>query len=173
MIENLLDVERLESGALRLQAQPTDFSGLLKASVDSVRDVAALGELTLDASIPDTLPQMVVDASLLRRVVSNLLLNALKFAPANGYVYLRASASPRNVMVAVIDNGPGVPAADRKRIFEKFQQAGDNPRGGAGLGLTFCKLAVEAHGGEIWVEDNPSGTTGSAFIFHLPTNGRG
>jgi signal transduction histidine kinase len=172
MIENLLDVERLESGALMLHAEQCDFSELLRSSVDAIREAAAISELTLDASIPDALPNLAVDESLLRRVVSNLLLNALKFAPVNGYVYLRASASPKNVMVAIIDNGPGVPAADRRRIFEKFQQGANSARGGAGLGLAFCKLAIEAHGGQIWVEDNPSGTTGSAFIFHLPTNGK-
>jgi signal transduction histidine kinase len=64
-----------------------------------------------------------------------------------------------------------VPAADRERIFEKFQQGQHQARSGAGLGLTFCKLAVEAHGGQIWVEDNPGGSTGSAFIFNLPGNG--
>lgn len=171
MIENLLDVERLESGVLNVSHQPVDFAELLRSSVDSIREAAAISELTLDASIPDALPTLAADEGLLRRVVSNLLLNALKFAPAHGYVYLRASASPRNVMVAIIDNGPGVALADRERIFEKFQQASSTTRGGAGLGLTFCKLAIEAHGGEIWVEDNPSGSTGSAFIFQLPTNG--
>jgi signal transduction histidine kinase len=171
MIENLLDVERLESGALTVIPAPCDFAALLRSGVDAIREAAALNELTLDASIPDSLPVLNVDEGLIRRVVLNLLTNALKFAPTNGYIYLQASASPRNVMVAVIDNGPGVPKTDRQRIFEKFQQGQSASRTGAGLGLTFCKLAIEAHHGEVWVEDNPGGSTGSAFIFSLPADG--
>jgi signal transduction histidine kinase len=173
MIDNLLDVERLESGALTVDPAQCDLAGLLHASMDAVRDIAALNEVTLDASIPDTLPHVIVDENLIRRVVLNLLTNALKFVPTNGgYIYLQASASPKNVMVAVIDNGTGVPPIERERIFEKFKQGQGTTRGGAGLGLTFCKLAVEAHGGSIWVEDNPGGSNGSAFIFTLPANGK-
>jgi signal transduction histidine kinase len=173
MIENLLDVERLESGIMKVELGPCDVMELLKTSMDSLREVAALNEVTLDASLPDSLPTLNVDENLIRRVVLNLLTNALKFVPTNGgYVYLQASASPKNVMVAVIDNGMGVPKVERERIFEKFKQGQGATRGGAGLGLTFCKLAVEAHGGSIWVEDNPGGSTGSAFIFTLPANGQ-
>lgn len=173
MIENLLDVERLENGVLKVEATPCNLGDVLNGCVDSVKDVAALNQVTLDTSIPESLPNMKLDEQLVRRIVLNLLSNALKFTPTHGYVYLRASSSDRDAMVAVIDNGPGVPSGEADHIFEKFRQAKNTVRGGAGLGLTFCKLAVEAHGGRIWVEDNPGGGSGSAFIFTLPLrNGR-
>ncbi len=168
MIDNLLDVERLEGGALQYNPALFDLAPLLTECVDGVRDAALMNQITLNSSIPAGLPLVEADQNLIRRVVQNLLSNSLKFTPANGYVYLRVSAGDSTLMVSVTDNGPGIPVFDRDRIFDKFQQGKGSERGGAGLGLTFCKLAVEAHQGRIWVEDNPGGGAGSAFIFTLP-----
>jgi len=168
MIDNLLDVERLEGGAIPFNPAFFDTVQLLKECVDSVHDTATLNHVTVSASIPEDLPLVEADQGLLRRVVQNLLANALRFAPSDGYLYVRANATNNQLTVSVSDNGPGVPESDRVRIFDKFQQGQGAERGGAGLGLTFCKLAVESHTGRIWVEDNPSGGAGSAFIFTIP-----
>lgn len=168
MIDNLLDVERLEGGAIPFNPAFFDLAVLLTECVNAVRDPATLNQVTLNASIPENLPLVEADQGLIRRVVQNLLANALRFVPTGGYLYLRASAADNQVTVSVTDNGPGVPVSDRLRIFDKFQQGQGAERGGAGLGLTFCKLAVESHAGRIWVEDNPSGSAGSAFIFTIP-----
>ncbi len=168
MIDNLLDVERMEAGAIRFNPAFFDISQTLRDSAEGLKDAAALYQVKIDMSIPSDLPLIEADQALVKRMVQNLLSNALKFTPSNGYVYLRAGLRDSTLTISVVDNGPGIPPEDRERVFEKFQQGQGADRGGAGLGLTFCKLAVEAHGGRIWVEDNPGGGSGSAFIFTLP-----
>jgi signal transduction histidine kinase len=106
---------------------------------------------------------------MIHRVLNNLIDNALKYSPQNGEVIITAEIiADGKLVVKVKDQGPGVPDDYKNRIFERFVQipsSGSRKRG-SGLGLTYCRLAVEAHGGEIWVEDSPDG--GSIFIFTLP-----
>ena len=168
MVDNLLDVERLEGGAIPFSPGFVDLASILRESADSIRDAATVNLVSLNVTIPDTLPLVEADQNLIRRVTLNLLANALKFAPANGYIYLLASATKSMLTVSVTDNGPGIPVADRERIFDKFVQGQGADRGGAGLGLTFCKLALDLHRGRVWVEDNPSGGAGSTFVYTLP-----
>jgi signal transduction histidine kinase len=97
--------------------------------------------------------------------VINLLDNALKFTPPGGRVSVEAEPGDGEVRLAVVDTGPGVPLEDRARIFERFTQ-GQTGGTGSGLGLAFCRMAVEAHGGRIWVEERPGGE-GSRFVVAL------
>jgi signal transduction histidine kinase len=168
MIDNLLDVERIEAGKMVLQPDRLDLTSLLRASIEDIRSSASLSMITLDSSIPEDLVVPHADRAMIRRVLQNLLSNALKYVPENGYLYVKASVSGSNVMVSIVDNGPGIPFSERDVIFAKFRQASGSNRPGAGLGLAFCKLAVEAHGGRIWVEDPPGGNSGSNFVFTLP-----
>jgi signal transduction histidine kinase len=111
-----------------------------------------------------------VDLGKITRVFSNLVDNALKFSPSGSKVIIRAGVHGKeDVLVQVIDQGPGVPDEYREQIFERFTQIPgvQGRRRGTGLGLTFCRLAVEAHGGQIWVESNPEG--GSIFNLVLPS----
>lgn len=126
--------------------------------------------VTLRLELPATLPSMLYDESKIERVLANLMDNAFKYTPRNGEICIAATPGATDVQVSVTDAGPGIPEAERQRIFERFTQVqGDAVarRRGFGLGLTFCKLAVEAHGGAIWVEPGPGGV-GARFIFTLP-----
>jgi two-component system sensor histidine kinase/response regulator len=127
-------------------------------------------EMSLDA--PPASVTVVADRELVLRVVQNLLGNALKFTPSDGWIRLGIEPDENRVCVRVRDNGPGIPAEYRERIFEKFGQVEARANGqkhSTGLGLTFCKLAVEAHGGSIGVESEIG--KGSTFWFMLPKDG--
>ena len=115
---------------------------------------------------PDTHVQVLADGDLIVRVMQNLLGNALKFSGRGSTVLIRATYSDGFVNIAVVDCGVGIAPEDQEMIFAKFGQVGER-RGGSGLGLTFCKLVVEAHGGQIWVESKLG--QGSTFFFTLPT----
>ncbi len=130
--------------------------------------------MRLTVDIPDALPVLDTDADKIERVLLNLVDNAIKFTPAGGEVIVQAhpagdrDAPDGYVRVEVKDTGPGIPDDSKERLFDRFTQL-DGVRGrrrGTGLGLTYCRLAVEAHGGRIWVEDNPQG--GAIFAFTLP-----
>ncbi len=166
LIDNLLDVEKIEAGSLDLARMPCDLRSLLTGSIDAVRGLSEEQKIALSSAIADDLPLVRVDATLMRRVMQNLLGNAIKFTPENGHIHVEALVDHEAVVIRTSDSGPGVPANERDHIFEKFQQAKNTVRGGYGLGLTLCKLVVEAHGGRIWVEDAPGG--GSRFVFSLP-----
>jgi signal transduction histidine kinase len=114
---------------------------------------------------PDV-PPVTGDPVRVRQVVDNLLVNALKFTPEGGTVALSARARDGGVEVTVRDTGPGIPEAERQKIFEKFYQIKGASIGGVGLGLAICKAIVELHGGRIWVDSEPGG--GAAFHFTLP-----
>jgi two-component system, NtrC family, sensor histidine kinase KinB len=165
LVDNLLDIEKLEVGALRLVPTSSDLPALLNTSIESVRSLAEVFDIQLTASIADNLPTLKLDQALVQRVVQNLLTNAIKFTPQQGSIQLETKTNGQSVLVSVVDTGPGVPPEQRERIFDKFVQLQGTERRGAGLGLTFCKLAVEAHGGRIWVEESPTG--GSCFTFSL------
>lgn len=169
LISTLLDIARLEAGKLVLNIQEFDLSILL-ADVIDIQQPIVKGDVKI---VNQTTPGLIIkaDREVLRRVVANLLDNAFKFAPPSSQIEITAqSLNNRAVRISVIDAGPGVPPEERERIFEKFTQVKDavhERRIGTGLGLTFCRMAVEAHGGSIWVEDGPSGA-GSCFSIQLP-----
>jgi signal transduction histidine kinase len=117
------------------------------------------------------MPEVNVDRDLIQRVIANLIDNAIKFTPKNGKILISAEAKNGSVLISIADNGPGIPPEYRKKIFERFGQVPDqrSRRRGSGLGLTFCRLAIEAHQGRIWVDDNPV-PPGAVLTFTLPTN---
>lgn len=162
MIASLLDVSRLEEGKMPLQLKPCDLAALVDEVVEQLRLSANNRTLKFDRPAH---PAMVdADEELLRRVITNLTRNALKFTPSDGEVEIRISGEEDMIKVSVRDNGPGIAPDMYERIFEKFGQAAENhARKGSGLGLTFCKLAVEAHGGQIGVESQIN--EGSIFWF--------
>ncbi len=170
LVNSLLDVSMLESGELTLDIGPAN----LKQLID---EVVALASFSIDQRsivfqtrfAPD-LPLVMVDEDRMRRVLTNLIDNAVKFTPRDGRVRVDVTTTGTEVCISVADSGPGIPVADRQRIFERFaqvQRVGMRRTRGFGLGLAFCRLAVEAHGGRIWVEPG-DGDVGSRFIFTLP-----
>lgn len=174
LVDSLLDIGKMESGQLALEREPIHLKTVANSVISELNSLARELDINLEVIIPDELPLLDIDAGHIERVVLNLLDNALKFTPADGTVCLRAfppgqSSVPDNlVRVEVSDTGPGIPDEYKERLFNRFVQV-ENSRGrrrGTGLGLTFCRLSVEAHRGRIWIEDNPAG--GAVFAFTLP-----
>lgn len=169
LVDSLLDVSKLETGEFQVSLARANIRPALQDVLRRQQFTADLHQIELVLSAPETLPTVLVDLNMLDRVLTNLIDNAIKYTPAGGTITTRCEVTADALVLRVIDSGPGIPAAERERIFERFAQiAGDSPRQrGFGLGLTFCKLAVEAHGGAIWVESGPD-DTGACFAFTLP-----
>lgn len=166
MINDLLDIERLEAGVLNLQKSLTDTVGLLRKQTDESKILASTNKQELTFTYDSHLPQIRVDRGLITRVFANLLSNALKFTPERGKVRVHVSRAENQLVITIADSGPGVPLHERERIFEKFAQLEGGERKGAGLGLMFCKMVTEAHGGTLAVEDSDMG--GALFRLILP-----
>ena len=163
LVQNLLDMSRVQAGVLQPRRTVTSLAELV-SSVVSDLDPEARG-YPVRVEFPDALPPVDVDLVLISRVLANLLENAIRHSPRNGVITIRgALATPQAIKVSVADHGPGVSPERHNEIFELFaRRAGD---AGAGLGLTIAKTFVEAHGQRIWVEDAPGG--GARFCFTLP-----
>jgi signal transduction histidine kinase len=172
IVNQLLDISRLESGQLPIEREALPVFPLLREAASRFEILAKEADIHLAVEAPPDLPLLYADRSLMTRVVDNLLDNAIKFTPDGGRVHLtaRCSSEPEGdrVVLGVSDNGPGIPPEAQSRLFAKFQQAsaGTGRRRGTGLGLAFCKLAVEAHDGRIWVESEVA--QGSTFLIELP-----
>ncbi len=168
LIDSMLDVSRLEAGQPLLEIAPADLASIIQTVIQRVGHLLARHQLTLTVDLPD-LPNLLLDAEMIDRVLANLLDNAIKFTPNNGQITVRATLQGECVEMRVTDTGRGIPPGQRQRFFERFAQAaGAHPRvRGFGLGLAFCRLAIEAHGGRIWVEDGANGV-GTQFVFTLP-----
>jgi signal transduction histidine kinase len=164
LVTQMLDVSRIESGALELQQQEVDLVALAKEVFQSLSMLAGAIEMSVRSNEPVV---AVVDRDLIRRVLTNLVGNALKFAKRRVEVIARGTTSDPFVRVEVMDDGRGIAPIDHARIFEKFGQIeGDRRKAGTGLGLTFAKMAVEAHGGQIGVISALG--EGATFWFTLP-----
>ncbi len=172
LIESLLDLARYEAGQLVLQFSTFELAEMIQNVVAMQQCIAHKKQITLEALLAPELPAITADRARIERVLINLLDNALKHTPYAGTVQVRAQLDPTAeakkpcVRICVTDTGPGVPAEARERIFELHVQL-DTSHGGLGLGLNYCRLTVQAHGGRIWVEDGVGGV-GSCFVFTLP-----
>ncbi|MFP2909788.1 sensor histidine kinase, partial [Pyxidicoccus sp. 3LFB2] len=167
MISDLMDVPRLEQGRLAPRKSLLTAAILLNEVRRSLAGVARARRLTLEVVAPEDL-EMMGDSELLVRVVENLASNALRYAPTGGRVRLEAGTEPGYHWLAVRNDGPPIPPETRLRIFDKYVQgeAEKDSRRGYGLGLYFCRLATEAHGGRLEVEDTPGWST--SFVVRLP-----
>ena len=167
LVLNLLDISKSEEGRLLVRPASVTLPRLLADVVDAHRVEAEAAEVRLEQDTE--VDQVTADPDLLRRVIENLTDNAIRHAPAGSAVRLEAFARGGAVEVRVADHGSGIAPELRERVFDRFVQVesrgGAASRAGRGLGLAFCKLAVEAHGGSIWIED---GATGAVFCVRLP-----
>ena len=167
MVNSLLDVSRLEAGEMPLERAQCDIVAIATQAMESVAGLASQKGLTIDL-VGDS-ATVVVDRDILRRAVVNLLGNAIAFSPEGASIAIGIAETDATVRLTVADRGPGIAPEHHNRIFEKFGQVGSRPGGlrpSSGLGLTFCKLAVEAHGGKIGLESHVGG--GSTFWIELP-----
>ena len=169
LIESLLEISQLESGTLELQLQETNISSLIEDSISELVHQASEASQILHYQLPANLPILNLDRSLIHRVLVNLLDNALKFTDEGGQIFISSEAKHNRLEVKVTDTGPGIPAEYYQMVFERFRQVPGvlGRRRGSGLGLTFCQLAIEAHGGRIWIEPGPE-NQGTTFCFSLP-----
>jgi len=166
MISTLLDVGRLEAGQMPLRLQADDVAEIARKALSRFAPVAK--DRTLRCDAPDEPVLVNCDANVIRRVLENLINNAVKFTKPDGTIRVTVQRSAENATVSVADDGPGIPPDQHKHIFEKFGQteSGSQHRHSTGIGLAFCRLAVEAHGGKIGVQSEPG--KGSTFHFSLP-----
>ncbi|MGD8806222.1 MAG: ATP-binding protein [Chloroflexota bacterium] len=169
MVEELLELTRIESGKVPLRLAETAVEDVILPPVERLRSQSERRNLELVIDIAPDLPPVLSDAARAQQVISNLLHNAIKFTPVGGTITVRAGLNHKGsfVLFSVMDTGFGIPAAELPRIFERFYKA-DRARssGGTGLGLAISKHLVEAHGGEIWAKSKEG--KGSTFYFSLP-----
>jgi NtrC-family two-component system sensor histidine kinase KinB len=183
LINTILDVSQLESGRMPLRYESVPLAMLVDEALRVQSPLASSKGVRLENSVPQSLPPAWADAKLIERVLQNLIDNAIRFTPLNGLVRVVAqqagdgatgpeeggrSAPVPQLQISVSNNGPGLAPEVQDRLFQKFVTGGEQGSG-TGLGLAFCKLAVEAHGGRIWVESEPDKIT--TFTFTLPLAG--
>jgi PAS domain S-box-containing protein len=167
LISSILDISRLETGQAILATQQTSLDPLLRDALEFIKPQTDIRNITLTSQIEPNLPQLDIDGDMIARVVLNILDNACKFTQMGGEIELEAFRREGVVQVEIKDNGTGVHPAHLEIMFEKFSRLGgqEGPKG-TGLGLAFCKLAIEAHGGRIWAESEVG--QGTTIHFTLP-----
>ncbi|MFN2283500.1 MAG: ATP-binding protein [Anaerolineae bacterium] len=171
LVDTLLDTSRLESGEARLNLKETDIAQLIQTALTALTLSSIQKDIRFFTRVQDNLPTVMLDAERIERVLCNLLDNAVKYT-LRGAITITAELEGNHIKVSVNDKGPGIPPAEREHVFARFTQVEgeERRRRGFGLGLRFCYLAVQAHGGDIWVETGDDGI-GSKFVFTLPLNG--
>ncbi len=173
-VESILDVAKMESGKLELDHNRFALRPLVDDVFAELQPLAEKNAVQLVNHVTEDTPLLLADRDKTERVLQNMVDNALKYTPDGLAVEIKANLDPDTdppmVAIHVIDRGPGIPLEYRERLFDRFVQVKGQAgkRGGVGLGLTFCKLVVEAHAGRVWVRDNPQG--GSIFTFTLPAD---
>jgi two-component system sensor histidine kinase KdpD len=165
LIGNLLDMSRLQTGALQLVMRSVALEEVVPAALAGLSDADRV-----DADVPETLPRVEADAALLERALANVIENALAWSPPPSRVRVEACVVDTRVQLRVVDRGPGIPRGHREQVFQPFQRLGDNSNdGGVGLGLAVARGFVDAMGGELSVEDTPGG--GTTMIVELELAG--
>ncbi len=169
LINSLLDIKRLEAGQPITNPKFVNMNVLIQESVEALEPTITSKRQELELDIQPDLPQLFADEGMIKRVIINLLENAIKFSPLDGDINLVAKSKGSQLFISIKDSGPGIPDEAQDRIFNKFTRldAKSFPKG-IGLGLAFCKLAVNAHDGKIWVESKTG--QGSQFNISLPLN---
>jgi NtrC-family two-component system sensor histidine kinase KinB len=167
MTESLLDMSRLEAGQPIGKRIMVSVPDLIYESVEAIVSTVNNKNQSIGYRVSENLPNVLVDQDMIRRVVTNLLENASKYSPAGSDIEVGSHRQDDFVYIWIQDHGQGIPASEHERIFDKFTRlkSGNGPKG-LGLGLAYCRLAVQAHGGRIWVESGLG--VGSRFVFTLP-----
>ena len=164
LMEDLRTLALAESGALQIKREPTDLLPFLREVISAFQAQAASAGVTITVDAASTLPLIEIDPSRMRQVLANLLTNDLRYSPAGGTIRLTCEIDGNDCLIAVQDDGPGIPADDLQHVFERFYKSTDS--GGMGLGLAIAKHLVEAHGGSLTAENAPG--RGTIFRILLP-----
>jgi signal transduction histidine kinase len=167
MVDNLLYASRIQAGGLELRVEPLDLLSLISRVAQKMGQISAGHRIELD--LPPSLPPVLADYDRVEEVLTNLLDNAIKYSPQGSPIRVEGEVRSGEVVISVVDRGPGISEAERDNLFQRFSRAGlglAQQVKGTGLGLFICKAIVDAHGGRIWVE--PAAGGGSRFRFSLP-----
>ncbi len=169
LINDILDLAKIEAGQIRLKLEPLDLTDAVERSMLGVRALADQGEVRLTLYRPESLPLVEVDKDRIEQVVTNLLSNAIKFSPPKGEVKVELELVDGCVQCSVADQGCGIPEDQLNAVFGKFQQVTNaKSKGGTGLGLAIVQALVNEHRGKIWVESRVN--CGCRFVFRLPAS---
>lgn len=168
LINDILDIAKLEAGKLDVALEQTNLREMGTHVIEAAQGISQRKQITFEFSFDESLNPINADKKLVERVITNLIGNAVKFTPDEGHIILEIKNEDNNIRVAVIDNGEGIPPDYIDKVFDKFKQVAGQRKGGTGLGLTICKYLVESHRGRIWVESKLG--VGSKFIFTIPKN---
>ncbi len=167
LIDSLLDMHRLDSGQAVIKQKNTSLSELVVDALEIVAPMAEGKRQKINVLVPHELPEIWADSDMLRRVLINLIENATKYTPSDGQIFISAQQQDLFINVCIRDTGPGILPEDQDRVFNKYTRLKNKESiHGLGLGLAFCKLAIEAHGGKIWIESQKG--EGTSFIFSIP-----
>jgi two-component system, NtrC family, sensor histidine kinase KinB len=171
LINDLLDLSKLEAGKMEVHARPSSIEYVINESVGSLENWSKTKSISLEKKIDPGLPEINIDPDRIIQVLNNLIGNAIKFAPSNSSIIISAALHEggKEIIVSVKDNGIGIAKEDLPKIFNKFYQAGERVASdinGTGIGLSIVKEIVELHGGKVWVESEKG--FGASFIFLLP-----
>jgi signal transduction histidine kinase len=171
LINDILDLSKIEAGKMELELTDFDVSGAIDDALTLMRERATRRFLTLESGVDAALAKIRADQRKFKQVLLNLLSNAVKFTPEGGRIAVRATLAGVMAEIAVTDSGIGIAPEDHVAVFEEFRQVGgaDRRSEGTGLGLALCRKFVELHGGRIWVKSQPG--AGSTFTFTLPVAG--
>jgi PAS domain S-box-containing protein len=171
LINSLLDINRLEAGQPITNRKAVAVGDLVQDALSAVQPLLDGKQQMIEVRIPEGIHSIWADGDISRRVLINILENAVKYSPARGRLWLNVVCEEQWMHFSVRDSGPGIPPEWRQKVFEKFiRLQDDRPMKGLGIGLAFCRLAVEAHGGKIWIEGAPE--EGSIFNFTFPVSPR-
>ncbi len=169
MVDDLLDVSRIEAGKLELKRSRIDLTALIDRCIVIHRRSATVKSIRIDFKFAALLPPISADEGKLEQVINNLLSNAIKYSPLDSTIDVRVETEEEMAKMSVSDHGMGIPLARQAELFKPFSRVGSLPTGGeksTGLGLAICRRIVEGHGGQIWVESGPG--EGATFSFTMP-----
>ncbi len=170
LINDILDLSKIEAGQVKLHLVRMDLTGPVETCLRSLKSLAEQGGVTLNLERSPDLPFVEVDKDRIEQVLTNLVFNAIKFSPPNGEVRVDLSSVNGWIQCSVTDQGCGIKAEDLDRVFGRFQQLGNaRGKGGTGLGLAITQALIHEHKGKIWVESRVN--EGSRFVFRLPVAG--
>jgi len=166
LIQDLLDVARIQAGGLAVDPIAVEVKSLVHEAVESATPLATAAHIKVECEVPDPSPMVSSDRERVLQVFANLIGNAIKFTPKGGEIRILATSENSEIRFVVADTGPGIPAEHLNHVFDRYWQAKSTAKLGTGLGLSIAKGIVEAHGGRIWVESPPN--RGAQFNFTLP-----
>jgi two-component system sensor histidine kinase KdpD len=168
LVSKVLDLSRIRAGGLDLDPQPVDLAGLAQAAIRRLRPISRGHLVRLD--IAHDFPEVRLDVTMMEQVLLNVLENSLRFAPPGSEIRIEAAQVDGQVEMRIVDHGPGIPEAERDKVFEEFVRGDARPESpGTGLGLAIVRALVAAHDGRVWAEETPGG--GATIVLRLPLAG--